>query len=55
MPFSLVVTLRSRNGIDRHANFIKACQARGWIVNTVNVENLLAITTKMEQTIKFEE
>lgn len=55
MPFSLVVTLRSRNGIDRHANFIKACQARGWVVNNLNVENLLSVTAKMEQTVEFED
>ena len=54
MPFSLVVTLRSRRGEDRQAEFIKACQAKGWVVNSVNVENLLNVSAKLSQSVEFD-
>ena len=54
MPFSLVVTLKSIRGINRHANFLKACQARGWLVNSIDVESRLTISSKMNQHIDLD-
>lgn len=55
MPFSLVVTLRSRLGENRYSNFMKSCQAKGWLVNTINVNNLVSISSKLSQSIDLED
>lgn len=55
MPFSLVVTLRSRNGENRISQFEKACLAQGWLVHRLNIQNRLTIATKMSQDIVFED
>ena len=53
MPFTLVVTLKAKDGSDRTTNFIKACQAKGWIVNTVNVQTRLQVATQVEENIEL--
>lgn len=35
MPFSVVVTLKEKNGVNCCADFIKACHVGGWIVDSV--------------------
>ena len=53
LPFTLVVTLKSKEGEDRTTDFIKACQAKGWIVNNVNVETHLKIAAQLEEEINL--
>lgn len=43
LRFSVVVTLKELDGIDRRAEFIKLCQARGWMVNELRSDIMLNI------------
>lgn len=54
LPFSVVVTLRSMDGKNRQSDFIRACQAYGWLVSTLDVHNRLTLTEKSEGKVKFE-
>lgn len=38
LAFGVIVTLKEMHGVNRIDDFIQQCQARGWIVNRVNVE-----------------
>ena len=40
-----------KNRIDE---FVKNCMARGWLVNTIDVQNQIDIYTKAEEEIDFE-
>lgn len=51
LPFTLVVTLKAKDGSDRTTAFIKACQAKGWIVNPVNVQARLQVAAQIEEEI----
>lgn len=42
------------NGVNRINDFIKMCQTRGWIVNTIDVDNQIDIYNKGEEIIEFE-
>jgi hypothetical protein len=52
--FGLVVTLKELEGKNRIDEFIRQCSFRGWIVNKVNVENIVDIYNKAETEIEFE-
>lgn len=54
IPFGLVVTLKEINGINRYATFIQMCQAKGWIVNEVSIENRIDIYLKGEESIELD-
>ena len=54
MAFGLVITLKEINGQNRLEEFIRLCSLRGWIVNRVNIENLIELFYKAEQDIEFE-
>lgn len=54
MRFGIVVTLKEMYGKNRLSEFIKLCSLRGWIVNTINVENQIDIINKSEEEIEFE-
>lgn len=54
LKFAVVVTLKEMNGVNRMDEFVKRCQMQGWIVNNINVENRLAISQKVEETVLFE-
>lgn len=54
LPFGVVVTLKEMNGVNRIEDFIKLCQARGWLVNRINIDNQLDIYAKSEEDIIFE-
>ena len=54
LKFAVVVTLKEMNGVNRVDEFVKRCQMQGWIVNNINVENRLAISQKVEETVLFE-
>ena len=54
IPFGLVVTLTEINGVNRYATFIQMCQAKGWIVNEVSIENRIDIYLKGEESIELD-
>lgn len=51
MPYAVVVTLKNIKGENRINDFVKACQANGWIVQQVDVKKNITIAEKMEETI----
>ncbi|MEG0647426.1 MAG: S8 family peptidase [Bacteroides sp.] len=55
LPFGVVVTLKEMNGVNRIQDFVRLCQLKQWIVNTVNVENHLDIYQAAEEEIKFDD
>lgn len=54
LPFGVVITLKELNGKNRLAEFIQQCSLRGWLVNRVNVENLVEVRNKAEEDIVWE-
>lgn len=54
LKFGLVITLKEINGVNRIQEFIQQCSAKGWIVNKINVENLIDIYNKAQEELKFE-
>ena len=52
--FGLVITLKELEGKNRIDEFIRQCSFRGWIVNKVNVENIIDIYNRAESEIEFE-
>ena len=54
LPFGVVITLKEINGKNRIAEFIQQCSLRGWLVNRVNVENLVEVRNKAEEDIVWE-
>ncbi|MFA9377852.1 MAG: S8 family peptidase [Lachnotalea sp.] len=55
IKFSVVVTLKEIDGINRIEDFIHQCSFRGWLVNRINVENYIKIYNKAEEEISFDE
>lgn len=53
LKFAVVVTLKEMNGKNRIDEFIKKCQVRGWIVNTIEINNMLDIYQKSEEDIRL--
>lgn len=51
LPFGLVVTLKEMNGQNRYDDFIKLCQAYGWIINQVDVDTHVKIYEQSEEDI----
>jgi hypothetical protein len=47
-PFGVVVTLKEMFLQNRLSTFIKNCQALGWTVNTINVENRLKLKENLD-------
>jgi hypothetical protein len=54
MPFSVVVTLKEADGVNEIHRFCQACQARGWIVETLNVEQRMRVNTQAQEEILLE-
>lgn len=54
LRFGLVVTLKEINGVNRIQEFIQACLFRGWLVNTINIENRIDIYNAAEEEIEFD-
>jgi hypothetical protein len=54
LRFGVVVTLKEMNGVNRIDEFIKLAQIRGWIVNTIDVENRIDVYARGEEVVKFE-
>ncbi len=54
MQFGVVITLKEMFGVNRIDEFIKLCNIRGWIVNTIDVKNRVDIYVKAEEDIRFD-
>lgn len=54
LNFGVVVTLKEMNGRNRYYDFVQMCQARGWLVNELSVQNQIDIYTRAEQEIILE-
>lgn len=54
IPFGVVVTLREMNGKNRIEDFIRMCEAYGWIVNRIDIQNRLDVYATAEQEIELE-
>lgn len=54
LAFGLVITLREMRGVNRIAEFVQMCQARGWIVQTLSMENQLKIYAQAQETVHWE-
>ncbi len=55
LKFGMIITLKEINGINRIDEFVKNCKLRGWLVNTLNVENSIDIYNIAEETIDFDD
>lgn len=55
LPFGLVVTLREMNGVNRITEFKQQCMARNWIVNTIDIDQLVDIYEAAEVDIDFDD
>ena len=55
LPFGLVITLREINGVNRINEFKQQCMARNWIVNTVDIDQLISIYEAAEIDIEFDD
>lgn len=53
LSFGIVITLKEMNGKNRIDDFIKRCQAYGWIVNQISIINRVSIYNKEEEKVKF--
>ena len=54
LQFGVVVTLKEMNGVNRIDEFVKLCMLRGWIVNSIDIQNQIDVYNKAEEEIKFE-
>ena len=54
MTFGVVITLKEMNGVNRINDFIKQCEFRGWLVNTIDIENQIDIYNKAEEDIVWD-
>lgn len=53
LKFSLVVTLKELNGINRIEDFIRNCLLNEWFVNRIDIENRVDIHNIAEENINF--
>ncbi|HEP1824042.1 TPA: S8 family peptidase [Streptococcus suis] len=55
LKFGIVVTLKEINGINRIDDFINQCSMRGWLVQRIDVEELIQVHSIAEEEISFDE
>lgn len=55
LKFGIVVTLKEIKGVNRISDFINQCSMRGWLVNRINVEEMIDIYNIAEEEISFDE
>ena len=55
LKFSIVVTLKELNGVNRIKDFIRNCLLNEWFVNKIDIENRVDIHNIAEEDIHFEE
>lgn len=51
--FSVVITLKEINGVNRISEFINQCSLRGWLVNEIDIDNRIDIYNVAQEEIKF--
>lgn len=54
LKFGLVITLKEMYGKNRIEDFVKMCEAKGWLVNRLDIQNQLDIYAKADEEIKFD-
>ena len=54
LPFGVVVTLKEMRGVNRIDEFIQQCQARGWIVNRINLEAQVEVYNQGQMELPLE-
>lgn len=54
ISFGVVITLKEMNGKNRIDDFIKMCMVRGWIVNRIDVDNMVDVYSKAEEDIDLD-
>lgn len=54
LQFGIVITLKEMYGKNRIDDFIKMCEAKGWLVNRLDVQSRLDIYARAEEDIEFE-
>ena len=55
LKFSIVVTLKELNGVNRIEDFIRNCLLNEWFVNKIDIENRVDIHNIAEEDIHFED
>ena len=55
IPFSVVVTFKDMKGADRLAEFRRMCDAALWEIETIDVDQRLALYEKVEEEVEFTE
>ncbi len=55
LNFSMVITLKEIEGVNRINEFINLCQVRGWLVQSIDIKHRIDIHNISEQDINFEE
>lgn len=53
LRFGVVVTLKEINGVNRIDEFVKSCHLNGWLVNTVDIRNLIDIHERANEEVQF--
>ena len=54
IPFGIVITLKEMYGKNRIEDFIQMCSLRGWIINRIDVRNMVEVYSKAEEEINFD-
>lgn len=54
LKYGVVVSLKSVDKNNYYNDFIKNCQFRGWIVNTIDLENMIDVYSRSQADIRFE-
>lgn len=55
LNFGIVVTLKEINGVNRISDFINQCSMRGWLVQRINIEEMIQVYNIAEEEVQFEE
>ena len=55
LKFSIIVTLKELNGVNRIDDFIRNCLLNEWFVNKIDIETRIDIHNIAEEDINFEE
>jgi hypothetical protein len=55
LPFSVIVTLKEMNNVNRYDEFVRYAQLKHWIVQSIDITHLLHIYEEAEEKVKFEE
>ena len=55
IPFSVVVTFKDMKGADRLAEFRRMCDTALWEIETIDVDQRLALYEKVEEEVEFTE